>query len=362
MPWPLPQPAEISERLKAGYEGAFQPLVDRTSPGGRVDARSPASALRILAEVQAMASFDLHLALQRQARELLPDTAEDELARHAEVWGVPRLPAAAASGSVTFSGADATVLPSGLVLSAGDVVVQTMAGGTIAGGTLTVAAIATAPGLAGNVAAGTVLALASPVAGLSLQGATVAAPGFSGGVEIEEIETWRARLLRRIRAGVPYGQAGGYRDWALAVPGVALAAERPGWVGLGTVGVVVAMGTPAAPRVPTAGELAAVQAALDAQRPVTAAVFALAVQLVPLNLTLRLEPDTAAVRAAVTNALALYLQAEPGIGGTLRRSRLSEALSSAAGEFAHRLDLPAGDVALGPRELLVPGVITWAPS
>lgn len=355
MAWPLPAPAEIAERLAAGFEQEFAPIA---GPEG-VDARSANATLAALGRVQALGAFDLYLHLQRLAQELFPDTALDELPRHADVWGIPRRPAAAAAGSVTFTGVDGLVLPSGIALRLGGITVLTSAGGTIAGGTLTVAAEADTPGAAGNFPASTSLPLVAPIAGLTAQAALVAAPGFAGGVEQEEEEDWRARVLARIRAGVPFGQRGGYQAWALAVPGVAVAAERPGWVGLGTVGVVVAMGSRRAPTVPTTPELAAVQAALDAQRPVTALVVAVAATLTPINLSIFLTPDTAATRAAVTEAVAIFLAAEPGVGGTIERSRLSEAISSAAGEYAHRLDVPAANVTLGASALAVPGTITW---
>jgi uncharacterized phage protein gp47/JayE len=358
MPWPLPNPTELAERLARGFEREFAPLA---GPEG-VDASSPQSVLGAVARVQAMGAFDLYLFLQRLAQELLPDTATEELARHAGVWGVPRLPASAAAGQVTFAGVNGLVLPSGIELLAGAQRAVTTAGGTIAGGTLTVSAVASTPGAAGNFAAGSALALVAPIAGLSAQAAVVAAPGFAGGRDEEDEGAWRARLLARIRGGVPYGQAGAYAAWALQVPGVAVVAELPGWVGLGSVGVAFAMGSAMAPAVPTAPEVAAVQAMLDANRPVTAVAVALPVALRAIDLTIRVEPDTAAVRSALTAALAVHLAREPGVGGVLRRSRLSEALSSAAGEFAHRIDLPAGDVVLAPTELAVPGTITWAAS
>lgn len=355
MPWPLPAPAEIAERLAAGFEQEFAPVA---GPEG-VDARSANATLAALARVQAMGAFDLYLHLQRQAQELFPDTALDELPRHADVWGIPRRPATVAAGSVTFSGANGLVLPSGIALRQGGVTVLTTAGGTISGGVLTVPAQADTPGASGNFPTSTPLPLIAPIPGLTAQVAVVAAPGFAGGVEQEEEEDWRARLLARIRAGVPYGQRSGYEAWALAVPGVAVAAERPGWVGLGSVGVVVAMGSRQAPLVPTAPQLAAVQAALDANRPVTALVVALPVVLAPINVSIFLTPDTTATRAAVSDAISLFFASEPGIGGVIRRSRLSEAISSAAGEYAHRLDWPPDTVALGSTHLAVPGTITW---
>jgi uncharacterized phage protein gp47/JayE len=358
MPWPLPAPAEIAERLAGGFETAFAPLA---GPGG-VDARSPQGVLAALARVQAMGAFDLYLHLQRIAQELFPDTATDELARHASIWGVARRPAAAATGAVTFSGANGLAVPIGIELASGAARFITTEGGVISSGTLTVAAQATTTGASGNVPVGAALPLVAPLAGLSTQAASVAAPGFAGGLDEEGLDAWRTRLLARIRAGVPYGQAGAYAAWALTVPGVTAVAERPAWVGLGTVGVIVAMGSQIAPASPTPTELAAVQAVLDQHRPITTLVLALAASIVPIDLTLRVEPDSALVRAAVTEAARLFLASEPGIGGVIRRSRLSEAISSASGEFAHRLDLPAGDIALGPTELATLGTITWAAS
>jgi uncharacterized phage protein gp47/JayE len=358
MPWPLPAPAEIAERLAAGFEASFAPLA---GPGG-VDARSPQSVLAALARVQAMGAFDLYLHLQRLAQELFPDTATDELARHASVWGVPRRPAAAASGSLSFSGTNGLAVPAGLELALGAARFVTTASGIIAGGTVTLAAQASTTGAAGNLPTGTAVPLVAPLAGLSAQAGIVAAPGFAGGLDEEELDAWRARLLARIRAGVPYGQAGAYSAWALTVPGVVAVAERPGWVGPGSVGVVFATGTVLAPTAPSPSEVAAVQAVLDANRPVTAFAVAVPATVTPLNLTIRLEPDSAAVRAAVTEAARLFLAAEPGIGGVIKRSRLSEAISSAQGEFAHRLDLPAADITLGAAELATLGTITWAAS
>jgi uncharacterized phage protein gp47/JayE len=358
MAWPLPPPAEIADRLAAGYEAAFAPLAG----AGGVDARSPRSVLAALGRVQAMGAFDLYLHLQRLAQELFPDTATDELARHASVWGVARRPAAAAVGSVTVSGAEGLAVPAGLEMSLGAVRLVTLAESTITGGTATLPVQASVAGAAGNLAAGTTLALVAPLAGLSAQAGVVAAPGLSGGVDEESLDAWRTRLLARIRAGVPYGQTGAYEAWGLTVPGVIAAKEAPGWLGLGSVGLIVATGTVLAPTAPTPAELAAVQAVLDVNRPVTALAVAVGATIAPQNLTIRVEPDTAAVRAAVTEGLRLFLASEPGIGGVIRRSRLSEAISSAADEFAHRIDLPAADVTLAPTALAALGTITWAAS
>ena len=93
---------------------------------------------------------------------------------------VDRRPAAPARGALTFTGTNDLVLPAGLAVRLGNATVVTTAGGTIAGGTLTVAAEAEIPGTAANLPSGTVLPLVAPIAGLAAQSATVAAPGAAG--------------------------------------------------------------------------------------------------------------------------------------------------------------------------------------
>jgi uncharacterized phage protein gp47/JayE len=145
--------------------------------------------------------------------------------------------------------------------------------------------------------------------------------------------------------------------WARAASAeVAHVAVRPLWLGAGTVGVVAAM---AGPRVPTAPEIALIAAAIEAERPVTAAVIVLPAVLLPVALQIRVSPDTTATRAAITGALDALFAREAAIGMRLPRSRISEAISSAAGEYSHDLVAPAADVVPGPTELPVRGAITW---
>lgn len=344
MPWDLPTPDAIAARMAAALEAAI--------PG--LDARSPNRMAAILARTQALSAADLWLYQQFLSGEMFADSATD-LARHGAIWGVARNLAGAAAGSVRLLGVTGTVLPGGIVLSAPNgLTYTTQAGLTLAGTTAdTVAVLCGVTGTQGNLLAGASLTPATPVAGLA--GATVSTGGIVG-QDDEALEAWRARILRRIRVGPDYGQAGSYIRAAFAVAGVGYAIERPGMLGPGSVGVVVAM---AGPRVPNAGELAAVQAALDAMRPVTALVSAVAASLLPVDIVLSLNPDTVATRGAVNAALAAFFQAEGQIGGGLSRSRLSEAISSAAGEYSHVLTTPAADVALGSAQLATLGTVSF---
>lgn len=354
MPWPLPAPAAIADQLAADFEHALGPL----APDGQVDARSPNTLLGAIARVQALAAWQQHLHLRAVADDLMVDTAGEEiLPRHAAVWGVPRIPAAAAAGSATVAGTNGTAIPAGTaLLGPADVPYTTTASATVSGGTATLAVAADAPGAAGNADAGAVLRLVSPIAGLSPQSATVAGGGLSGGLEPEALEDWRARVLARIRARSRGGSLTDYEEWARRAPGIGQVAVRPEWVGLGTVGVIVAMADGTAP---DSTDIARVETEIEAERPVTAQVFVVAASIVSRPLTLQIQPDTTAVRAAITAAFAAFLAREPGIGGTIRLSRLSEALSSAADEYAHRIVSPSADVMLTSAQLAVPGTITW---
>lgn len=353
MTWPIPEPAAIAERVGAAIEQAFE------AGETRVDARSPNTVLGVLARVFAMAVFDLWLHQRALAEDLMPDTATGEaLQRHADVWGIARLPAAAAVGQAVFTGADGTALPVGITLRApSGALYLTTEAATIGGGTATVAVRAAAAGAAGNLAEGTALSLVSPVAGLAPQTAVVAAGGLSGGADAEDDEALRARLLARIRQPPHGGAAFDYEAWARAAsPEVAHVAVHPSWAGPGGVGVVVGM---RGPRAPTAAELDLVAAAIAPLRPVTAQVTVLAAVPLPVDVTLVLDPDTVQTRAAVQAALETHFARDARIGARLARSRLSEAISAAAGEYSHQLIAPAADVEPGPTELPVLGTLTF---
>lgn len=91
----------------------------------------------------------------------------------------------------------------------------------------------------------------------------------------------------------------------------------------------------------------------------TADVNVLAPTAVPLDFTIHVDPDTASVRAAVEAELVDLLAREGSPGGTLRLSRIREAISRAAGESFHTMTVPAADVTLTGLQLSTLGTITW---
>jgi uncharacterized phage protein gp47/JayE len=348
MPFSRPSPFEIRDRLAAEIAVAL--------PGA--DARLRRSVEEILVRMTAVASHELHGHLEWIARQILPDTADDEvLERHASIWGITRIAAAPATGLVTFTGAPATIVPAATELRRGDDArYRLVADATIGGGgsvSATVAAVT--PAAAGNAPAGTALSLISPVVGVA-PGAVVAAGGLAAGADAEADDALRARLLLRIQNPPAGGSARDYEAWALAVAGVEKVWVLPLYLGAGTVGVAFVTTGGAVPGAPL---VAAVQAAIDLLRPVTANVLVFAPATQAVNLTIDLSTDTAAIRAAVVAELTDFLRREAEPGGTVRVSRLSAAISAATGEVSHILSVPAADVVLPAGTIPVLGTVTW---
>jgi uncharacterized phage protein gp47/JayE len=353
MPWPLPTPEQIADRASSVYEQTF--------PG--IDARSANSLASTNARITGMSTFDLYLYQTYLAQELMPDTANDWLPRHADIWGVPQDQPTAAAGNMLFtSTGGAVVVPAntGLFATSG-VIVLTQADATVpAGGSLLVAVTASEPGSQGNQPGGTVFTLiGAPLPGLNPQGGTLDSNGLTGGLDLEGIEAWRWRILDRIRLPPDGGAPDDYVTWAKAsMPNVQYVSVQPNWGGLGNVGVIFAMSGPATP---TTTEISALLTYLSvpSRKPVCATPVVLGATLMPVPVSIALNPDTPATRAAATNALNLFFTQDAAIGGTVYMSRLDNALSSASGEYSHERTLPAADVVMSATEIATLGPVTF---
>lgn len=311
---------------------------DSRLPGA--DSKLPASVLDVLARSYAGAANGLYGYVDWLARQILPDTAEEELlGRHAAIWGLTRKAAIGASGAVAVTGVQGTVIPIGTALVRDDdVEFRTTAAVAIGVGATNVAVEELAGGVAGDTAAATVLRFVAPIAGVNA-GAVVQAPGLTGGAAEEDDEALRARLLARIRTPPHGGSKGDYERWALEVPEVTRAWVFPGWMGTGTVGVTFVMDN--RPDIlPEPGDIETVEAYLDERRPVTADVVVFAPEADPIDLRIKLVPDTAETRAAVIAELDDFFARDAQPGGMIYISRLREAVSIAAGETWHDLELP----------------------
>lgn len=294
--------------------------------------------------------------------QLIYDRAEVEyLERWCSIWGVTRKAAAAATGTVTFQVQAGAVIPAGTLLQALDgVQYQTTADATVAAPSATAPIAAVTPAAIGNRSAGQSLALVSPIVGVQ---PTATASALSGGADVEIDDALRARLLARIQQPPHGGSANDYVTWALGVAGVTRAWVSPQELGAGTVSVRFVRdndGSGAA-IIPDAAEVSAVQAYIDARRPVTAQVTVVAPAAVPLNFQIQgLTPNNATVQAAVQAELQDLLMREAVPGGTILLSHIRAAISAAAGETDYVLLSPSANVTNTTGNMSTMGTITWS--
>lgn len=353
MAFQRPTLTQLIERAQADIESRL--------PG--TDPRARRTVIGILARLHADAVHSLYGHQDWIARQILPDTAEAEiLDRHASFRGLTRIAAVAASGNVTFTGTNGVAIPAGTELqSAAGERYTTDAEVTIAGGSATAAVTAAVAGDEGNQPSGAQLSLTSPIAGVTSQ-ATVASPGLAGGADAESDDALRERLLRAYRETPHGGAAADYIAWARAAhPDVTHAWVYPSALGLGTVTVRIMTYGATASGIPTQTVIDAVQAYIDARRPVTADLTVVAPVAVALNFTIQsLSPNTQAVRDAIAAELADLLRREAEPGGTILLSRIREVISAAEDEYDHVLVSPAANVTHTTGQIAVMGVITWS--
>ncbi|GGH55244.1 tail protein [Comamonas phosphati] len=319
---------------------------------------------QVYARVLAGVAHGLYGFIEWISRQIIIDTAEAEfLERWASIWGVQRLAATPATGTITFTVAPgAADIPAGtLVQTLDGTQFQTTADITVSGLQATTTVTAVVSSAASNRYSGQTVNLVTPVLGVQ----TAAVLGvLGGGSDLESDDSLRERLLNRIQQPPQGGDANDYVQWTLATPG---GGATRAWVvaeqfGQGTVGVAfVCDGNGAGAAIlPTAAQIAAVAAFIDTVRPVTAHVTVYAPVAVPIDFAIEgLSPDTLAVQQAIAAELADLLAREGQPGGTILLSHMRSAISSAAQEWDYVLVSPAANVVLSPGQIPVMGRVVW---
>ena len=213
-------------------------------------------------------------------------------------------------------------------------------------------------GSLGNADAGMTLIPVQPILGIIGNSFTVLAPGLTGGIARESLESLRSRVIRSYRIIPHGGSAQDYETWALECPGVTRAWCRGNYLGPGTVALFVMRDDDPQP-IPDAAQLAQVQAYIEPLRQVTAELHVLPPVPLPVTYSLRLTPDTTAVRTAVEAQLRDLHNREAGLGETLLVSHIREAISGTTGESDHKLMSPTADVEAAANQLLTFGGCVW---
>ena len=299
-----------------------------------------------------------------QSDQIFDDSADDEnLVRRAAEMGVNRIGAARASGAdaVDLPATDGTVIPAETILIKGDLSYRVTADVTASSGVAVLSVSALEPGAAHNLGEGETLTVTQTIPGADTT-ATVNATSISGGADIESINRVRTRLQERRQNPPMGGNDEDYIRWAKeAHVDVTRAWCYSNENGLGTVVVRFVTDDLETP-IPTQAHKDAVFDYIDQPgvRPSGMAGFEVGdLTAKPLDITFTsLTPDTQAVRDAIEAELDDYLRRGLEPGGTATISKIREAISTAAGEEDHAIDL-TDDVTSDTTELIVLGDITW---
>ena len=302
------------------------------------------------ASVAAAVAAQICYGVKYTENQIFPDTADSgNLERHAGLYGLSRKEPTISTGTVRLTGTNGTVVAAGLTLLHEDgTEFITTSGGTIAGGLLDVTVDSVTPGSIANKSDGDELDVQTPPSGVD---STATAEGdLTGGTDEETDEALIARVLNRMQMGNAGGTANDYEQWALEVAGVLQADCLPLRLGPGCVSVAVYTAGPSGWRSAAGAPLrAAVLAALNIQRPVTASVDVPTVTELATAVTVAILEyedgyDEASVRAAVEDAIESFIY---GLitGETLYRSQLGRAISAVAGVLDYSLTVPAANVA-----------------
>ena len=277
-------------------------------------------------------------------RQAFADTADSAyLEKHAAKYGIYRKAATFAGGKVRIRGAVGAAVPVGQQINVGEQVYLTTSAAAIGtSGSVDVAVIAAVAGSRQNQTVQTAAVLQSVPAGIDR---TALLLEMVGGTDTESDESLLARYEERLRRPAAGGNQYDFRNWCLEVPGVVDAFIYPLRRGNGFVDAVI-LGENG---IPSAETLAAVQAHVDAVRPVTRKngflALAPSIQTVDVDITITLggSTDTDTATAAIKSAVNAYFDAlKPG--DTLIKSQLETLISEVYGVRDRLLNSPAGNI------------------
>ncbi len=356
MPFNRPTLPQLRDRIANDIE--FR-VVDHN--GVAADAHTPGTGYTELAHVIAAVAHGLYANQQWLADQILVQRCDDDvLVQKAAERGLNRIQPVFATGTLNATGTTGVTVPAGAVYqtSAG-VQYRVTANTVVAGGTAALPVIAMQPGAAGNVATGAQLTAVNTIAGIDST-VTVAAPGITGGADIETIERLRDRVLENLRQPPMGGNNYDYVAWAKA----ASVDVTRAWVfshdgAIGAVAIRIVCEDLANP-IATAPVIASVQLHIDDKRPsglrsCTVGTFT----AVPLNLVFTsLSPNTPAVHAAIEAEVKDLIRREYTPGGTIPLSHVREAISRAAGENDYVITL-ATNLTYTNTQYPTWGVPTW---
>lgn len=354
MAFARPTLADLVTRIQADF-------TSRLGLGGTAVLRR--SMVYVLSRVLAGAAHMLHGHLDWLSKQLFPDTSDlDLLIRQAGLYGITRNPATAAAAMLTAPSytLDADFIPDGAIYvraADGARYVVSNPGGfgeTLPGAQVPI--IALTPGAASSLVPGQQLTMESPVFGFNAS--TTVASVTTDGADVESVDSLRARLKARLNEAPQGGNDSDYLAWALGIPGITRAWVTRAGMGPGTVVVRFARDNDASP-IPDAGEVAALQAVLNAKAPAHATPYAIAPTAAPTAFSLAVVPNTAAVKTAVQAELADLFTRKGKPGGTMLISEIRTTIGNTPGLTDYTMTTPSADLTFTANQLPTVGTVTF---
>jgi uncharacterized phage protein gp47/JayE len=274
--------------------------------------------LRVLARVFAGAIHIVYGFITFWGEQLFVTTAITEwLDRHGFQWNVPRKAASFATGVLRFSGVDTTFVPGGTRVQDEDGVEfeVTGSGGNIAGGFADLPASAIEAGEAGNITTATPVELIEPITGVT--GVAVISD-FGGGVDEENDDDYRARILLRIQEPPAGGTAADYERWAKEVAGVSNAWTFPTTPGPGQVTLIFR----------GFALIVDVYNYIAALMPVTTDLTVDKTDDKLIDFDIRITPNTAELQTAIEDNLGELFLTQAAPGENILRQQINNAIST----------------------------------
>ena len=311
------------------------------------------SFLGAIARAMAGIAHSLHGHMVFISKQIFPDQAEAEfLDRWGSLYGIERTPATAVELEINITFTGAGTIPAGTIYQRVDsseyelVSEVTAAGAGVETGTIRSSEI----GFDYNLEIGDTVSLQSAIA--NVEGDASVSGVLVEGEDAETDAAYRQRIVSRIQEPPSGGTVEDYKAFALSVSGVSRAWIFPAYRGEGTVDVSFLELDGDLEVIPGAAKVAEVQAAIDAQKPVTANSNVFAPIENAIDFTISITPNTAAVRAAIESELkdlfireaevrGAYKSTTETYTGRIPLSRINEAISLAEGEEDHVIVSPA---------------------
>jgi uncharacterized phage protein gp47/JayE len=366
MAFTIPTLRELAERARRAMRGNLPGLDAWLEPNN-----AGPTAKVIAGQTHELFGFADYIFKQRFAL-----TADGEnLDLHGEELGIARRPAAPALGAATFTATEALTVDAGAILTRSDGrEYRVVTGGSLPGaGTVSLAIRAVEDGVAGAALAGTPLTSLSGVDGDHT--VEVATGGLTDAADVEDDESYRARILFRKRNPPHGGAPADYVMWAQQVPGVTRVFVERVWAGAGTVRVFPLMDDRYADGIPAPGDIAVIKAHLETLAPAGATLTVAAPTAVPVDVEIdNLLPTTNAVQEAIRaelragfRRLSRVAGSDPGhaslpflaSAASFSRSWIWQAIANATGEERHVLTAPAADVSLTGGQIATLGAVTF---